>query len=356
MATRTRNLLVPAIGVTLLAAVAAGFVVMRRPAPPPGQLYVSSEQSGTVTVVNLASNTVMTTIPVGKRPRGVQVSPDRKSVYVALSGSTNVGPGVAKRDQVVDDKSADGIGVIDAEQNKLVKVLVSGSDPEQFAVSADSKRLYIANEDTGQLSVVDTQTNTLVQSVAIGSEPEGVALSPDGKTAFVASETGNRIDLIDTASNTNVGNIPVGARPRAIAISRDGARAFVTLEDAGSVVLIDIPRRKVLQTVKLPGDSVRPMGVAIAPDGRAVYVTTGRGKKLFALDPETCTDLWSVEVGDRPWGVAVSADGRRVYTANGPSNDVAVVDVETRKVISRILVAGRPWGLAIRSGSAAEAR
>jgi len=347
MATLTRRLLSFAIGIT---AVGAGvFLSTRHPPRPSGRLYVSGEQAGTVTAIDLATNTLMTTIPVGKRPRGVQVSPDRKTIYVALSGSTNVGPGVGKRDAVVDDKSADGIGVIDAEQNKLVKVLVSGSDPEQFAVSADSRRLYIANEDTGQLSVVDTQTNTLVQSIPIGSEPEGVALSPDGKTAFVASETGNRIDLVDTASNTAAGNIPVGARPRAIAISHDGARAFATLEDAGSVVLIDIPRRKVLQTVKLPGDSVRPMGVAIAPDGRTVYVTTGRGKKLFALDPETCTDEWSVEVGDRPWGVAVSADGRRVYTANGPSNDVSVVDVETRKVISRILVAGRPWGLAIRN-------
>jgi YVTN family beta-propeller protein len=349
MATLRSRLLVPVIGLTMLAAVGAGFLVMRRPAPPPGKLYVSGEQAGTVTAIDLATNTVMTTIPVGKRPRGIQVSPDRKTIYVALSGSTNVGPGVAKRDVVVDDKRADGIGVIDAETNKLVKVLVSGSDPEQFAVSADSRRLYIANEDTGQLSVVDVETNALVQAVAIGSEPEGVALSPDGTIAFVASETGNRIDLVDTASNASPGSIPVGARPRSIALSRDGARAFVTLEDAGSVVLIDVPRRKVLQTVKLPGDSVRPMGVAIAPDGRTVYVTTGRGKKLFALDPETCTDLWSLEVGDRPWGIAVSADGRRVYTANGPSNDVAVVDVETRRVISRILVAGRPWGLAIRN-------
>ncbi len=336
--------------VATLVAAGVAFAVAKPRAPhtsADARLYVSSEESGTVSVIDLSTEKVLATIPAGKRPRGVQASPDGKRVYVALSGSPNMGPGLGQHEGAAADKSADGIGVIDVAENKLVKTLPGGSDPEQFAVSADSQKLYIANEDTAQLTVVDTATGEVVRTIAVGTEPEGVAMSPDGKTVFVTSETNNRVDVVDTASNALLGSIDVGLRPRAIAVSRDGQRALVTLEDAASVSLVDPAARKVLKTVKLPGDKIRPMGVALSPDGKVAYVTTGRGKRLFALDLDTCFERWSVEVGDRPWGVAVSPDGAKVYTANGSSNDVSVVDVQTQRVVSRIQVGGRPWGLAV---------
>jgi len=339
--------------VVSIAVVASGTVAFvlshgRTRAHGPGSLYVSSEESGTVSAIDLGTGRVVAEIVVGKRPRGVQVSPDGKTVYVALSGSPNLGPGLGQREGTVADRSADGLGVIDVAANRLVRKLPGGSDPEQFAVSPDSRRLYVANEDTAQLTVVDATTGAVTQTVSVGTEPEGVAVSADGSTVFVTSETNNRIDVVDTRANAVTASIDVGARPRAIAVYQDGARAIATLEDAASVVLVDVVRHKVLKTVVLPGEKIRPMGLALSPDGRTAYVTTGRGRKLFALDADSLTERWSLEVGDRPWGVAVSPDGSKVYTANGSSNDVTVVDVEAQRVVSRIAVPGRPWGLAVR--------
>ncbi len=350
MTSRTRNV---TLALGLGAIVIASVVLCPHRTELPGRLYVSSEESGIVSAIDLGTGQVVATVAAGKRPRGIQVSPDGKTVYVALSGSPNMGPGLGQHEGVADDKSADGIGVIDVATSKLLRKLPAGSDPEQFAVSADSTKLYIANEDTAELTIVDTTKGEVVKTVTVGTEPEGVALSADGKRAFVTSETNNRVDVVDTATNELLGSVTVGLRPRAIAVSRDGQRGVVTLEDAASVVLIDPVQRKVIKTVTLPGDKVKPMGVVLSPDGRTAYVTTGRGKRLFALDADTLTERWSLEVGDRPWGVAVSPDGSKVYTANGSSNDVSVIDVETQKIVSRISVPGRPWGLAILRGTPA---
>jgi len=89
------------------------------------------------------------------------------------------------------------------------------------------------------------------------------------------------------------------------------------------------------------------MGVATAPDGGRVYVSTGRGGTVEVIDAGTNAIVGSVAVGKRPWGVALSADGRKLYTANGPSNDVTVVDAQTLKVIARIPVGEVPWGVAV---------
>ena len=51
------------------------------------QVFVSNEKSGDLTVISGADYRVVTHIPVGKRPRGIRVSPDGQTVYVALSGT-----------------------------------------------------------------------------------------------------------------------------------------------------------------------------------------------------------------------------------------------------------------------------
>src|SRR4051794_35979420 len=70
-----------------------------RPAPEPsgespGRYWVcvSNERSGDVTILDGADRSVVATIPVGKRPRGIHASPDGKRLYVALSGSPIAGP------------------------------------------------------------------------------------------------------------------------------------------------------------------------------------------------------------------------------------------------------------------------
>jgi len=147
------------------------------PLPPPGvAIYVTNETSGDLSVIDTATSAVIATIPLGKRPRGIVASPDRTLLYVALSGSPVAGPGVDESKLPPPDRSADGIGVVDVRQRKLIKVLTSGPDPEQVALSPDGKQMYIANEDAAQLSVFDTGDGHLIQAFKIGEEPEGVTV------------------------------------------------------------------------------------------------------------------------------------------------------------------------------------
>ena len=102
--------------------------------------------------------------------------------------------------------------------------------------------------------------------------------------------------------------------------------------------MVDARRHAPLRTIALEGENTRPMGVVAAPDGRHLYVTTGRGPTVVTIDTATDRPVSSVEVGPRPWGIAISDDGRTLYTANGPSNDVSIVDVAGGAVIGRIKV------------------
>ena len=147
-----------------------------------------------MTVIDSATYKVIATVPLGKRPRGIHASPDRKTIYVALSGSPIAGPGVDESTLPPPDKSADGIGVFDVAQNKVVRVIKGGSDPENFDVSKDGTQMYISNEDDAAVSVVDIASGTVVKSAKVGGAARGRE-GDSGRQAGLRDFRGDRHDF-----------------------------------------------------------------------------------------------------------------------------------------------------------------
>src|SRR4051794_1859124 len=82
--------------------------------PPKVRVYVTNEWSGDLTVINGDTQEAIGTFKLGKRRRGIQASPDGKSLFVALSGSPPAPPGTDEKSLPPPDRAADGIGEIDA--------------------------------------------------------------------------------------------------------------------------------------------------------------------------------------------------------------------------------------------------
>lgn len=316
--------------------------------PAAERLYVSDETGGNVVIVDPQAEQVVTSIPVGKRPRGIELSLDHRKAYVALTGSPAAGPNVDESKLPPPDHRFDGIGVVDLKAQRLVNTYPSGIDPETFALSHDGKTLYVSNEDSGQLSAIDLAKGTLLATVAVGSEPEGVAVSHDDKTVYVTCETSNAIYVLDAHRMTVLAQIPTGKRPRAIYLSHRTHRGFATDEFGAALTEFNTDDYQVVRTIPL-GDPkvVRPMGIA-SHDGKMLYVTTGRFAALLEVDADTGHVERTIDhVGARPWGVVLSRDGSKAYTANGPSGDVSVVDLKSGRVEARIKIGGSPWGVVL---------
>ncbi|MSR64216.1 MAG: hypothetical protein EXS18_00355 [Verrucomicrobiae bacterium] len=326
----------------------------------PYHVYVTNEKSGDVTVINGADHKVVATIPLGKRPRGIQVSPDGKTIYVAVSGRPISPPpkldahgkpisdkhGDDEAEAKKSDKAADGIAVVDVALGKWMRKINVGSDPEQLALSADGTRLYVSNEDAETASVLNIASGTVEHTIPVTGEPEGVTTSPDGTLFYVTCEDQGDVFVIDTRSYSVVAQFRVGGRPRTVAFLPDGSRAFITSESWGQVHVVNAVNHKLLKTIKLPAKS-RPMCVVVSPDGKKAYVSTGRGGTVCVIDANTHDVLTTIKVGERPWGIAISPNGRLLYAANGPSDDVSVVDLATEREIAKIPSGGSPWGVVI---------
>jgi len=311
---------------------------------------VSNEDGNSVSVIDTQHAQVIATIDVGKRPRGMKLDRAGARLFVAVSGLPKCPPSVpdeecAKRQR---DLSADGIAIIDTKSHKVVRVLAAGSDPEQFALSADEKRLFVSNEDAGRTSVVDIASGKLIASIPVGTEPEGVAVAPNGRWVLVTNESNHAVSVIDANSLEVVKSVSVGQRPRDIAFAPDSSVAYVSGEFDATLYRIglkgDEPAQLVLQLRK----EARPMALVLDAPRQRLFMSTGRGGTVAVIDLKHAPQLVTeVPVGTRPWGMALSADGKRLYTANGPSDDVSIVDTATLKAIRKIPVGRSPWGVVL---------
>lgn len=314
------------------------------------RVYVSNEDGHTVTVLDAATAEVIATVPVGKRPRGLKLNRDGSRLYVAVSGLPKCPPTVPDEEcaKLERDLRADGVAVIDTKTLKLLQVLQAGSDPEQFDLSADGRRLFVANEDIATLSVVDLESGAVIKRIGVGREPEGVAVSPNGQWVLVTNESDNSISVIDTQSLEVLRAVQVGKRPRDLAYTSDSRTAYVSGEFDASVYRIAVPEGDPVKKLVQLRKETRPMAVILDEPKKRLYVSTGRGGTVavLAVDGEARL-LKEIPVGTRPWGMAMSSDGGHLYTANGPSNDVSVIDTKTLTVIKTVPVGRSPWGVIV---------
>ncbi|GAA0912538.1 serine/threonine-protein kinase [Streptomyces thermoalcalitolerans] len=273
--------------------------------PDGRRAYVTNERSGSVSVIDTATNKVDGTIPVGSFPKGVEVSPDGHRAYVANLGSGSV-------------------SVIDTATNKVDSTVPVGRQPDGVAVSpGDGSQVYVTNGRSGSVSVIDTETNKVDSTIPVGSSPAGVAMSPDGRRAYVANLGSGSVSVIDTATNKVSRTIPVGRSPQGVDVSPDGRRAYVTSLGSGSVSVIDTATNEVDDTISVGSG---PQGVAVAPEnGRWAYVTSFSSGSVSVIDTATNEVDDTISVGSGPAGVAMSPDGRRVYVADFSSGSVSVI-------------------------------
>jgi PQQ-dependent catabolism-associated beta-propeller protein len=297
-----------------------------------GQLFISSEKDNGLVVVDIARAEVTGAIPLCKRPRHMQLTPDRTRLMVACS----------------DDHK---IVVMDVASRKVVEQIDVGEDPETFDLSPDGRMLYASNEEDALLTAYDLVTKKKAFEVKVGGEPEGVKVSADGKTVYVASEVASLVHVIDVATRKVVKNISVGKRPRRFLLTGTG-ELWVSSELGASVGIIRTSDNTVQGKIdfKPPGmrtEDITPVGMVLSPDGKTAYVGLGKANHVAAVDVATKKVRDYALVGKRAWGLGLSRSGQTLYVLNGLSDDMSIVDTGKFKAVKTVKAGRVPYGVVI---------
>ena len=240
-------------------------------------------------------------------------SPDGRYAYVSNYSMYGQGFGPEGDDDCTPSSGYDRSFVyrIDMRKLKIDEAYRVGAVPKVVAVTPDHRYVLVSNWCTWDLSVISTRKGREVKRIAIGPYPRGIAVSPKGNAAYVAVMGGTELVRVDLKRWTT-SRFPVGAGPRAAEFHPSDRFIFVSLNAEGRVAKLDL-RNGVVRAKVATGNA--PRSLALAADGRALYVVNYESGTVTKLRTSDMKPLQTIEACYHPIGITYDSPTRRVWVA-----------------------------------------
>lgn len=392
LARRTLPLLLMGAAVATAATLAAE---PSGPAPQPGEphrspialalspdgtrMLTANQTAGTVSLVDVKAGKVLHEVPTGDKPAGVAIARDgRRGVVTHWYGYD--------------------LAVFEIADDRLVVVgkVEVGPEPRGVVLSGDGKTAYVAVGVANEVVRVDLDARKVTGRLAVGREPRSLALTPDGSKLLVSNARSSNLSLIAIEPWQVERTLPVeheGANLRQAAVSPDGKtgyvanmrnRGFATTAnniDLGWVlgqrltrVTLDGSEECATLSLDPRGKAVSDAhGMAVSPDGRYLAVSCGGTHELLIFRTDQARLPWRaggsrdliapdllkddgrfhrVALGGRPTELAFDPDGKTVYVANYLADAVQAVDASDGRVLKTIALGGPSEPSLVRRGEA----
>ena len=132
---------------------------------------------------------------------------------------------------------------------------------------------------------------------------------------------------------------PVYRSPLAVAVAPDGKTLYVSDRTAGCVTLLDAAGGKKVRDVAIGGE---PNGLCLSADGKTLYVARRKANSIALVDTAKAAVTGHIAVGPWPVAVAVAEKSNRLFSCNRGNHTVSVVDLASGKEIEQIAVVRDP--------------
>lgn len=254
------------------------------------QLLVLDRANFRLVKIDIPTRSIIASVPVGRIPFGITLTPDGKKALVANVGLFEYPliPGVTptNKDSMMMQRTFYGIPSKEAEEGvylpdgRFIPGLGSMLAEEAMSVWVVDleKNQVVGKHKTGY------QIGEKVEEVEIvgGASPNSVATGQ--RYAYVSNATNDLISVIDLKKNKIKREIPLkldprldqlrGIMPFGLCLSKDENTLFVACLGLNAVAVVDVKRGKVKGYIPTGWGATR---VALADDGRQLLVLSTRG-------------------------------------------------------------------------------
>jgi YVTN family beta-propeller protein len=174
-------------------------------------MVVASRDGRTLFTANMGSNTIgiielradgsakQTLVNVGMGPEGIDLAPDGRQLWAANSAGGSV-------------------SIIDVATKTMVKTFDIGTRrSNRIKFTPDGALALVSDLTAGELVIVDVKSQTVKTRLPIGRNASGILVVPDGSRAYVAAAGERKLVVVDLKSLTVTGQVATGGGPDGMA-------------------------------------------------------------------------------------------------------------------------------------------
>ena len=292
----------------------------------PKLAIVLNSAEASVSLIDMPTRKVIKTVPVGKEPHHLMLTPDQKTLLIANAAGNDVqlmnpvnGELAGKIPEIIDPYQigyspnhkwfiANGnrldrvdIYMADGANLKLAKTMKLSKTPSHIAYTSDSKIAFISLQDSSELAAIDLATQTLLWKIPTGNTPAGLWMTPGDQYLLVGITGEDNVQVIDWKNRKEIKRILTGKGAHNFRPLGDKKQVFVSNRIASTISLINMQTlEKVGNITGLPSG---PDDMEITPDGKTMWVTFRFAKKVGVIDIPSMKLIATIPVGKSPHGV-----------------------------------------------------
>ncbi len=268
---------------------------------PDGRWYYQGNPEGdSISVIDMVSLTKIKTISGFVEPLNVTFTPDGSKAYVGNYG-------------------AHWVGVVDVRRHELLKKIqiaevpsFSKLDPDRYykdihginiaAITPDGRYLYAADGDLGVVGVIDAREDKVVKVIRVGKDPWRVYMGHDGKYAIIPNNGDETISIIDIRTNKVAATLEAG--PNMTGVNYAAGKAFVISSTSGFVYVYDMGSLKPAGRLKI-GTNIQLETATTDTADQKIYLAESTTHSIVIIDGKTEAIERVTNVGLYPWGTHI---------------------------------------------------
>lgn len=221
--------------------------------------------------------------------------------------------------------TAQGISVIDIQQQKVTKTISVAGDPHTVLLSLDGRFLYVSQPGLNRVSIISASTGQSICSATVAGQPSLLAIDPGTNTLYAAGSGANSISGLSNTTcalkQTITLKSPIYGMAVAVVGTGDngGTGNQLWVSENNNLVYFDATGKQ-LGSFTIPGG---PQYITI-PTGSYIYTTTRQGA-VYAIDLNTLK-LTGPLISDGPYGTMdYDAMTDQIYVPNLHKNQIDVL-------------------------------
>lgn len=299
-----------------------------------GTLVVTNKSPSTATVIDIASNRILATLPTGPGPHEIAITRDGRWAVV-----TDYGAAPRKTLTVIDVPAPAVARTID---------LGAYTAPHGIVFLPGDSLVAVTSEATRNVVIVHVASGTVRRAIATDQQGSHmVGVTADGRRAYTGNIGSNTVSELDLVAGHSLRRFDVPPQPEAINVTPDGSEVWVGSNATGVVSVVNTATGAVTPAAEGFG---WPYRVLFTPDMRTVLLPDLRGETLRFVDRASKRELGRIAFpGGGPQGITMTPDGRYAFLSLSREARVAIVDVTTLTVVGHVAAGETPDGVVYTS-------